>query len=222
MVESSFDHLKLSQGSFKGDDCGLTQYRIIISCKDNNEEVLFHDYCSYHPQAGPVRPDAVTNLQLIGRNVTWEWSENSFDLASAGAIFQRPLATNAAGMLTWAGPVVRTAKEKDIPKPPNPAASSMPLLPRDLVVEDEYISGFNDDVKVHVTHARSNTKLTWDSKSDAESQSIRLLKTTAVKDGMVRIDFTHYMAESGSSHTVNMSLFVQLRADGIAWAQGGT
>ena len=99
---------------------------------DTGDEVD-HEFCCYHAIAGPVRPDAVTNLRVDAHDkdpllvVKWEWSENSFDLASPGACFERSLTYE--GGLAWAGPVTRTAKAapKPPPVPPRPAIAPRPV-----------------------------------------------------------------------------------------------
>eukprot|EP01048_Picozoa_sp_COSAG05_P019431 COSAG05_NODE_3041_length_2393_cov_149.284912_2_plen_239_part_00 len=214
--------LQLSQRSH--DEGGMTLYNVVVSVPDSEDELL-HEYCAYHPMAGPVRPDRVYNLQLSGANVTWEWSENAFDLASPGAYFQRPLTIDAAGRLAWSGPVARTAKKLPRPKPPTqmPAAAAAVLqrclLPKDLVLKQERRTvGLDDEVKVLISHAGTNSSLEWIGESTAESQSVRSLNATVVQDNMVRIDFIYQTAENGSRHAINVSKFVQLGPIGIKWA----
>ena len=216
------DHLELSQRSQDEID-SVTNYCVVVTRTDNGDELL-HIFCSYHPQAGPVRPDSVSNLQVVeGKHpeITWEWSENSFDVASPGAYFKRPLTVDGAGRLAWAGPVVRTAKEKSRPKPPTTTTTSVrQLLLKDLVLKDEcWTEGMSED-RVKIVVSYGGKTIDWIGTSGAESQSITLLKATAVEAGkMARIDFNYYTAENGSKHASDMSLFVQLGADGIEWVK---
>ena len=187
-------------------------------CDDAGDDELLHTYCSWHPMAGPVRPDCVADLELRGQDVTWEWSENAFDKASPGAFFRRTLTVDSDGRLAWAGSVVRTPKE--IRRPAPPAAEEgggRRLRACDLAVSSERTSGFNDEVKLHVRHAGSGSCIEYVGESLAESQSIRGLQTTAVRGDMVRIDFVYDTAENGSCHSCNVSKFVQLGAGGIEW-----
>jgi hypothetical protein len=210
------DLLQLSQRS-RGVGYGITEYNVVVTRIDTGEELL-HGYAAYSPQAGPVRPDRVYNLRLCGTNVMWEWSENAFDLASPGACFSRPLTLNTDGQLDWAGPVVRTPKLRLALEPPTAVQQpTRPLRPAEIVVTTEWKSGFNDEVKVLVSHAASASKLEWVGGSSAESQSLRALKKSVASDGMVRIEFVYHTSENGSSHAVNMTLFVQLGTAGIEW-----
>ena len=67
----------LSQRKRDGDG-GTTSYEVVVSRGAGDDEVQ-HEYCLYHPMAGPVKPHAVTDLHLDGVTVRWEWSENAFD-----------------------------------------------------------------------------------------------------------------------------------------------
>ena len=78
------DNLQLSQ-RVGPSDYGCDPYEVVVSTASDE---LVHEFCAYSSAyGGPVRPDPVTGLRAEridkGRaTVRWEWSENSFDLAS--------------------------------------------------------------------------------------------------------------------------------------------
>jgi len=97
----------------KDGTCGETYYIIRVRHKRTGS-YCEHAYWCDHPMAGPIRPDCVTSLKVeeidSGLVVYFEWSENSFDLASPGAVFRRPIALKD-GKLVWAG---RCTSEKKV------------------------------------------------------------------------------------------------------------
>ena len=51
-VEQSLQLLQLSQRSH--DEGGMTRYNVVASVTDSDDDELLHEYCAYHPMAGPV------------------------------------------------------------------------------------------------------------------------------------------------------------------------
>jgi len=205
----------LSQKKMK-DDSGATSYCVVVVRDDGAE--LAHEYCLYHPQAGPVRPDPVRNLRLESNGIVkWEWSENSFDLASPGAHFERRL---EEGQLAWAGPVVRTPKQKPLPAlPVDVGATAAALRKEDVHVRSEHKSvDGTDEVRVHISHAPTGSSLIWEGQSTAESQSVSQFKTSAVK-GLVMVEFVYRTAEDGNRHAYTEALFVKLGGSGLEWVE---
>merc|ERR1711970_1479901 len=145
--------LSLSQRAAANDYGGTDYFVVVVSSPNDGGETaeLQHKYCSTHPQAGPIRPDKVTDLrvepsaapQLSAGVVKWEWSENAFDQASPGAWFERTLASLTDGApLAWAGDVVRTPKPKARrPSPPAAEPGALPLLLADA--ENQSLSQFS-------------------------------------------------------------------------------
>lgn len=205
--------LELSQATREG-DCGIKEYCIVVTGEASE---LVHNYCSYHSMAGPVRPDCVTQLHLEGDMVKWFWSENSFDLASAGAYFERQVALKD-GKLVWAGPVVRTPKVRA--QAVAPVSAGPPLRLEDMRVQAQWKQQHgNDEVSIHFAHAPSGSVLVWDGTSTAENQSIDQLRTSVV-NGLLHVEFVYRTAENGSRHASNWDLFVKL-GDGnlLEWAK---
>merc|ERR1719262_44010 len=106
---SAMDKLQLGLSQRVGpSDYGCDPYQVVVSTA--NGDRLVHEYCLYSSAyGGPVRPDAVTGLRAEptggGRaTIKWEWSENSFDLASPGAYFARDVIVEE-GRLAWEGKV---------------------------------------------------------------------------------------------------------------------
>ena len=215
----------LSQRKRDGDG-GTTSYEVVVSRGAGDDEVQ-HEYCLYHPMAGPVKPHAVTGLHLDGVTVRWEWSENAFDLASPGAFFARRLKAGRGGIpavpLAWAGEVVRTPKEIIRPAVPAgctpPAGSGALLAAGDVLASSEHWTDYGDDhVKVVVSHAASGSWLEWLGTSTAENQSIRSLKTRAAdKAGFVWVEFVYTISENGDRRACNEALLVTLREGKLAW-----
>jgi len=175
-----------------------------------------HVYCCYHPQAGPVRPDKVTNLRVDGDTVKWSWSENSFDLASPGARFERQL-TLHDGQLAWRGEVVRTPNARaEVAFPEAPAAGDgLELRLEDVGVEYKRGQAYgNDHVAIHVRHAPSGSELVWDGTSDAEEQDIGPIGKKLV-GRLLHLEFVYRTAENGSRHASNWNLFVRLGHAGL-------
>jgi len=214
--DAELKELTLSQRQQDG-DYGLTQYMVVVL--RGEEEVCTHEYACYHPQAGPVRPDKVTNLRLEAGNVLWDWSENAFDLASPGASFTRPL-QRGKHIIEWGGPVVRHPNDRIRPNvadhvPPAPSE----LLPQDVKVDSHCENrGFGDEVKIIVTHVQSGTSLEWEGTSTAEFQDIRNLETRADK-GFLWIEFVYTTSENGMHAAHNVALRVGREGGNLAWMQ---
>ena len=206
--------LQLSQ---RIEDHGIADAYLVVVSTASDE--LVHEFCAYSSAyGGPVRPDAVTGLRAEqidkGRaTVRWEWSENSFDLASAGAYFERDVILDP---LAWAGPVRKTPKTKPVARAPKVEASQE-LRAADVAVNSEWRQdGCDDEWEIHVSHAATGTKLVWKGTSTAENQDIKKLRHVEA-DGMVRIDFLYYVGENGSNSASDRSLFVKLGETGIEW-----
>ena len=127
---SAMDKLQLGLSQRVGpSDYGCDPYQVVVSTANGE---LVHEYCLYSSAyGGPVRPDAVTSLRAEptggGRaTVRWEWSENSFDLASPGAYFARDVIVEE-GRLAWDGKVRKRPKTKRVaPAPCTLAAAPAP------------------------------------------------------------------------------------------------
>lgn len=209
---------------------GCTDYVVAVSrgAGTATDEVV-HCYCSYHPMAGPVKPDKVTGLGVDpdGVTVRWEWSENAFDLASPGAAFARKLEAGPGGgpavPLAWAGKVARAPKAVQRPAcagsfTPDPGSGAL-LAARDVSATHEHWSAHgNDNVKVVVSHAASGSCLEWPGTSTAENQSIRGLKIRgADQAGLVWVDFVYAVSENGDRRAWNEALLVTLKEGKLAW-----
>jgi len=206
--------LQLSQ---RIEDHGIAETYLVVVSTASDE--LVHEFCAYSSAyGGPVRPDPVTGLRAEqidkGRaTVRWEWSENSFDLASPGAYFERDVILDP---LAWAGPVRKTPKTKRVAPAPK-VEVSQELHARDVAVKSEWrMNGCDDEWEIHVSHAPTGTKLVWKGTSTAENQDIKRLRHVGA-DGMVRIDFVYYCGENGSNSASDRSLFVKLGETGIEW-----
>ena len=217
-MSSMMDNLQLSQ-RVGPSDYGCDPYQVVVSTANGDE--LVHEYCLYSSAyGGPVRPDAVTGLraeQVGGGRATikWEWSENSFDLASPGAHFERDVIVEE-GRLAWAGPVRKTPKTKPVAPAPKVEIDA-PLRAADVTVKSEWRqNGCDDEWEIHVSHAATGTKLVWKGTSTAENQDIKKLRHVGV-DGLVRVDFVYYVGENGSNSASDRSLFVKLGAKGLEW-----
>ena len=206
--------LQLSQ---RIEDHGIADAYLVVVSTASDE--LVHEFCAYSSAyGGPVRPDAVTGLRAEqidkGRaTVRWEWSENSFDLASPGASFERDVILEP---LAWAGPVRKTPKTKPVAPAPK-VEVSRELRAADVAVKSEWRqNGCDDEWEIHVSHAATGTKLVWKGTSTAENQDIKKLRHVGA-DGMVRVDFAYYVGENGNNSASDRSLFVKLGETGIEW-----
>ena len=206
--------LQLSQ---RTEDHGIAETYLVVVSTASDE--LVHEFCAYSSAyGGPVRPDPVTGLRAEqidkGRaTVRWEWSENSFDLASPGAYFERDVILEP---LAWAGPVRKTPKTKPVAPAPK-VEVSRELRAADVAVKSEWRqNGCDDEWEIHVSHAATGTKLVWKGTSTAENQDIKKLRHVGV-DGLVRVDFVYYVGENGSNSASDRSLFVKLGAKGLEW-----
>ena len=194
-MSSMMDNLQLSQ-RVGPSDYGCDPYEVVVSTASDE---LVHEFCAYSSAyGGPVRPDPVTGLRAEqidkGRaTVRWEWSENSFDLASPGASFERVVIVNE-GRLAWAGPVRKTPKTKPVAPAPKVEIDA-PLRAADVAVKSEWRqNGCDDEWEIHVSHAATGTKLVWKGTSTAENQDIKKLRHVEA-EGVVRIDFAYYCGD---------------------------
>ena len=215
-MSSMMDNLQLSQ-RVGPSDYGCDPYQVVVSTANGDE--LVHEYCLYSSAyGGPVRPDAVTGLRAEptggGRaTIKWEWSENSFDLASPGAYFERDVILEP---LAWAGKVRKTPKTKRVAPAPK-VEVSQELHASDVAVKSEWRqNGCDDEWEIHVSHAATGTKLVWKGTSTAENQDIKKLRHVEA-EGVVRIDFAYYCGENGNNSASDRSLFVKLGETGIEW-----
>jgi len=186
-------------------DHGIADVYLVVVSTASDE--LVHEFCAYSSAyGGPVRPDPVTGLRAeqIDRGratVRWEWSENSFDLASPGAYFERDVILDP---LAWAGPVRKTPKTKRVAPAPK-VEVSRELRAADVAVKSEWRqNGCDDEWEIHVSHAATATKLVWKGTSTAEHQDVKGLNHSEAK-GMVRIDFKYYVGENGSNSASDRS-----------------
>ena len=208
--------LELSQ---RTEDHGIADAYLVVVSTASDE--LVHEFCAYSSAyGGPVRPDPVTGLRAeqidSGRaTIKWEWSENSFDLASPGAYFERDVIVNE-GRLAWAGDVRKTPKAKPVAPAPK-VEVSQELRAADVAVKSEWRqNGCDDEWEIHVSHAATGMKLVWKGTSTAENQNIKKLRHVDA-EGVVRVDFTYYVGENGNRSSSDRSLFVKLGAKGIEW-----
>ena len=208
--------LQLSQ---RTEDHGIADAYLVVVSTAGDE--LVHEFCAYSSAyGGPVRPDPVTGLRAEptggGRaTVRWEWSENSFDLASPGAYFERDVIVEE-GRLAWAGPVRKTPKTKPVAPAPK-VEVSRELRAADVTVKSEWRqNGCDDEWEIHVSHAATGTKLVWKGTSTAENQDIKKLSHVDA-GGVVRIDFVYYVGENGNNSASDRSLFVKLGPKGLEW-----
>jgi len=206
--------LQLSQ---RIEDHGIAETYLVVVSAANDE--LVHEYCAYSSAyGGPVRPDPVTGLRAEptggGRaTIKWEWSENSFDLASPGAYFERDVILEP---LAWDGKVRKTPKTKPVAPAPK-VEVSQELRAADVAVKSEWRqNGCDDEWEIHVSHTATGTKLVWKGTSTAENQDIKKLRHVEA-EGVVRIDFAYYVGENGSNSASDRSLFVKLGETGIEW-----
>ena len=218
-MSSMMDNLQLSQ-RVGPSDYGCDPYQVVVSTANGDE--LVHEYCLYSSAyGGPVRPDPVTGLRAEqtggGRaTVRWEWSENSFDLASPGASFERDVIVNDEGRLAWAGDVRKTPKTKPVARVPKVEVGAT-MRAADVAVKSEWrMNGCDDEWEIHVSHAATGTKLVWKGTSTAENQDIKKLSHVDA-GGVVRIDFVYYVGENGNNSASDRSLFVKLGPKGLEW-----
>ena len=197
---------------------GIDEYVIVVRLKHQASE-LVHEYCSYHPMAGPVKPDAVRELRLEDNMVRWFWSENAYDKASPGAYFERPLVLEY-GKLAWAGPVVRTPKVREQVVPPavQPAGQEALRL-EDMQVDSKWWKEYDDKVAIECTHIPTGSVLVWNGTSMAENQTIDQLKTSVTVNGLLHVEFVYRTSENGDHHASHWDLFVKRRAAGIEWVE---
>jgi len=199
---------------------GCEHSYIVVKSKGACE--LTHDYCTYHPMAGPVRPDTVEHLRLEGDVVKWSWSENAFDLASTGADFERRLTLDGRGALKWASPAQRTPKVRLKAVPPSVSQSActtgLALCRADVQVDSKWWRDYDDHVAIHITHTPSKAVLVWDGDSTAENQSITGLKQDFV-DGLLHIQFAYRTSENGNHFASNRDLYVRFGCKGLEFVK---
>ena len=208
--------LELSQ---RTEDHGIADAYLVVVSTASDE--LVHEFCAYSSAyGGPVRPDPVTGLRAEptggGRaTIKWEWSENSFDLASPGAYFARDVIVEE-GRLAWDGKVRKRPKTK--PVAPAPKVEIIATLrAADVAVKSEWrMNGCDDEWEIHVSHAPTGSRLVWKGTSTAEHQDVKTLRH-ADAEGMVRIDFAYYVGENGNNSASERSLFVKLGTKGLEW-----
>ena len=200
-------------------DHGIADVYLVVVSTASDE--LVHEYCAYSSAyGGPVRPDPVTGLRAEptggGRaTIKWEWSDNSFDLASPGAHFERDVIVEE-GRLAWAGPVRKTPKTKAVAPAPKVEIGA-PLRAADVAVKSEWrMNGCDDEWEIHVSHAPTGSRLVWKGTSTAEHQDVKILRH-ADAEGMVHIDFVYYVGENGNNSASDRRLFVKLGETGIEW-----
>ena len=216
-MSSMMDNLQLSQ-RVGPSDYGCDPYEVVVSTASDE---LVHEFCAYSSAyGGPVRPDPVRSLRAEPAGgwratIKWEWSENSFDLASPGAYFARDVIVEE-GRLAWDGKVRKRPKTKLVAPAPK-VDVSRELRAADVAVKSEWRqNGCDDEWEIHVSHAATGTKLVWKGTSTAENQDIKKLRHVGV-DGLVRVDFVYYVGENGSNSASDRSLFVKLGETGIEW-----
>ena len=186
---------------------GCTGYLIVASHPTAGQ--VEHEYCCYHPMAGPVRPDPVTNLRLEGGQVKWEWSENAFDLASPGSCSERPLQIKD-NVLEWSGPVQKTAKPKRrSPEPTKVLAETERLRAQDLELKDGDDPDGGSKKAVIVTHKPTGTSVKWGDWYWDDTY-VRNLKCADTGKGYVAVEFVHYGNESGEKWARNVCVYVKL------------
>ena len=208
--------LELSQ---RTEDHGIADAYLVVVSTASDE--LVHEFCAYSSAyGGPVRPDPVTGLRAEptggGRaTIKWEWSENSFDLASPGAYFARDVIVEE-GRLAWDGKVRKRPKTK--PVAPAPKVEIIATLrAADVAVKSEWRqNGCDDEWEIHVSHAPTGSRLVWKGTSTAEHQDVKILRH-ADAEGMVHIDFVYYVGENGNNSASDRRLFVKLGETGIEW-----
>lgn len=183
--------LELSQ-TRRASGGGATDY-LVVARHVPTDTCCEHEYCCYHPQAGPVRPDPVTRLVVeedaMGPVVTWEWSENSFDLASPGVTCRRPVRLEG-GKLTWAGPCRSVKKVKPIVVKPPPAA---PLAAAEEVGATDLDSEVRGE-DLFIKHAPSSSAVEFS--GSADDNRYENVKFTQA-GGYARVEFRVRWRESG-------------------------
>merc|ERR1712138_87506 len=98
--------------------------------------------------------------------VRWEWSENSFDLASPGAYFERDVILEE-GRRAWDGKVRKTPKTKPVAPAPKVEISAS-LRAADVAVKSEWRqNGCDDEWEIHVSPAPTGSRLVWKGTSTA-------------------------------------------------------
>jgi len=203
---------ELSQTKRDG-GCGTTDYLVVVRHIPTGV-CCEHEYCCYHPMAGPIRPDPVTNLTVEEVNssliVKWEWSENSFDLASPGAIFRRSISLHGS-KLAWAGPCRSEKKvrpKKVVPPPAVPLTLAEEVLAADLT----YNTGGEH---LLIKHAPSGSVAEYEGPAEFNSyQNVKLYQA----GGFVRVEFLMRCSENGDKFARDVTRFVKLNNGGLDWA----
>merc|ERR1711879_1110310 len=163
--------------------------------------------------AGPVRPDPVTCLAVeedtSGLAVKWEWSENSFDLASPGASFRRPVCLKG-GILAWAGPCMSVKKVKPVLVKPPPSA---PLAAAEEVCSAHLIYDARGE-DLLVKHVPSSSVVEYSGSAEFNTYQI---VTFSQAGGYARVEFRVRWKESGERGVSEITRFLKLSDGRLAW-----
>lgn len=186
-------------------------------------QTLEHKYCSYSSMyGGPIIPDKVTNLQadVDGDTVIvkWEWSENSFDLASHGVYCKRPLAW-MQGKMEWAAECRKTKRpkpEEPLPDPPEVVLSSEEEVKVDEVRISVGQHAHNYADYIAVLHTPSGSEVQHD-RMDEDTKGFVDLELTQA-GGFVRVQFRERWVSKYSGGVKNHCRFVKLTDGRLAWA----
>jgi len=191
---------------------GCTEYLVVATHTPSGQSIE-HVYCRYHPLAGPITPDPVQNLRVEKAGsqlvVMWEWSENSFDVASPGAFFKRPVLLDDEAF-KWASSC--TYVKKAPPPRPRPEPPSLQLAPEEeLCVADVVIS---DQGAIVVQHKQSCSEVRHELGEDGRS-FFDLELTQA--GGYVRAQFRERCKYQRDVWVSNHCRFVKLCAGHLVW-----
>lgn len=164
--------------------------------------------------AGPIRPDAVTRLRLEIVDselvVKWEWSENSFDLASPGALFERPI-TVKDDRLAWAGlckSQKRQRLKRVVPPPVEPLTEAEAVYVLNLT---HHVQGES----LIIRHGPSGSTAEY----EGPAEDNRYQNVTFTQDGAyVRLEFLMRCSENGDKSVRNVTRFLKLKDGRLSWA----
>jgi len=211
------EDFKLSQTDRDG-GCGATDYLVVVTHIPTGT-FCEHEYCCYHPMAGSVKPDPLTGLRVdaAGREliVQWEWSENSYDMASAGSIFRRPISMQN-GRLVWAGSCTSERRVRATNARPPPECGARPLPFNDEIVVQELTYHVNDEDELVFKHGPSGSTVEY-SGSAAEFKSYQKAAFTQA-GGYVRFECLVRWSESGQKGASFCNVFLRMRDGRLALA----